>query len=62
MGDLKSTPDNALPVVTCMTMAVFLLRKGADMHIKNKKGSSALTTLPFLATLMSLIVESEDLL
>jgi len=62
LGDLKLTPDNALPVVTCMTVAGFFLRKGADMHIKNKSGRSSMQILPFIATLMTLLAESEHLL
>ena len=45
-----------------MTVAGFFLRKGADMHIKNKSGCSSLQILPFIATLMTLLAESEHLL
>ena len=59
MGTL---PDNVNKLYTPTTLLMYFLKKGADMHIQNASGQSPLTILPYLAKLMTTLVENEDLL
>ena len=59
MGKL---PDNVNKLYSPVTLLVYFLKKGADMHIENMHGESPLAHLPYLANLMTTLVENEDLL
>lgn len=59
MGQLL---DNHSCVYGPINVSAYLLRKGADIHHKNNKGQSPLEFCPYLATLMTVLAENEDLL
>ena len=54
-GDLQA---NDSTLYACISVTFLLLQKGADIHVKNKKGSSPLRFCPMLSTLMALYVEN----
>ena len=45
-----------------IAVAALLLRKGADIHATNHSGRSAYQILPFLATLMTVLADYEDIM
>ena len=45
-----------------MSLLAYFLKLGADMHIETCKGQSAIRVLPYLAELMTIVAENEDLL
>lgn len=59
MGKL---PDNKNQLFATITTAAFLLLKGADMHVVAHNGNTAYKHCPYLATLMTVLAENEDLL
>ena len=59
MGKL---PDNVGRLYAPVTLLIYFLKKGADMHIANGDGQTPLSLLPYLAKLMTTLVENEDLL
>ena len=54
--------ENDSTFFACVTVTLLLIQNGADMHIKNKKGISALQWCPILSTVMSLYAEHAELL
>ena len=59
MGKL---PDNVNKLYSPVSLLVYFLKKGADMHIENVNGQSPLNQLPYLANLMTVLAENEQLL
>lgn len=45
-----------------IAVAALLLKKGADIHQTNKNGRSAYHFMPFLATLMTVLADYEDIM
>ena len=59
MGKLS---DNVNKLYSPVTLLVYFLKKGADIHIENAAGRSPLMMLPYLADLMTVLAENERLL
>ena len=59
MGKLS---DNVNKLYSPVSLLIYFLKKGADMHIQGPGGQSPLSMLPYLAKLMTTLVENEDLL
>ena len=55
-------PDNVSKLYSPVSLLIYFLKKGADMHIRSKGGQSPLSMLPYLAKFMTTLVENEDLL
>lgn len=59
MGKL---PDNVNKLYSPVSLLVYFLKKGADMHIEDTSGQSPLKLLPYLANLMTVLADNEELL
>ena len=59
MGKL---PDNVNKLYSPVSLLVYFLKKGADIHLDNNAGQSPLKLLPYLANLMTVLAENEQLL
>lgn len=58
----KSVEDNLHPLYSTIAVAAFLLRKGADIHLKSKSGHSPYQCMPFIATLMTVLADYDDIM
>ena len=45
-----------------IAVAALLVRKGADIHQNNKNGRSPYHYMPFIATLMTVLADNEDIM
>lgn len=59
MGKLS---DNVNKLYSPVSLLVYFLKKGADIHIENAAGQSPLKMLPYLANLMTVLAENDQLL
>ena len=59
MGKLS---DNVSKLYSPVSLLMYFLKKGADMHIENIDGQSPLKMLPYLANLMTVLADNEQLL
>ncbi len=54
--------DNEAPLYCGITIALFLIQNGADLHLPSKRGYSPLQFCPYLATLITVYAENTELL
>ena len=59
MGKLS---DNVNKLYAPVSLLMYFLKKGADIHIENATGQSPLKMLPYLANMMTVLAENERLL
>ena len=58
----KFLEENMYPLYATIAVTAFLLRKGADIHQANKSGRSPYQYMPFIATLMTVLADYDEIM